>query len=157
MNIEIDDARSGDLERLTEMYSCYDLHRNRVQAENYVKAYLNHWRIKVARVDDIIQGACFWRPEGEKVWGLAWIEDLWVEKNFREKSLGGRLLKSAIEDAKKWYESDGIKLRKIALTAQESNPAARGLYEKVGFVKTSALGDLYMDGIEDSLYVLDLR
>ena len=157
MRLEIEDARRDDLERLTEIYSCYDLHRIKQDAENYVKCYLEHWHIKVARIDGIVQGACFWRPEGEAVWGLGWIEDLWVEPGFRNKGFGEKLLSASISDAKRYFESRGFKLRMFALTVQENNAPARAVYERLGFRKVTDLTDIYIDGEDALFYVLDFR
>lgn len=154
MNIVVENARKDDIERLSDIYSSPDLHRRKDQALWYVECYFNYHHIEVAKVDGVIQGACFWRIEGEKVWGFGWIEDLWVERAFRKKGLGEKLLRTALDEMKVFFEKDGIGMRRVALTTDLVNQNARKLYEKLGFVNVANITDIYEDGKESLFYVL---
>jgi ribosomal protein S18 acetylase RimI-like enzyme len=157
MKITVGPATKEDIPRLEEMYSGEGLHRNLAQGRWYVHANFDYHNILVAKVDGVIQGACFWRIEGEKYCGAGWIEDMWVEKDFRGLGLAEALLRMALSDMKKSFEKDGLVLRKIFLTTQARNKAARGLYEKVGFVVCGEVDGMYEDGLLTLIYGLDAR
>lgn len=59
----------------------------------------------------------------------AWIEDVVVDKDSREKGIGKRLIEFAIEFAK------NKDILKIDLTSRPERVAANELYKKLGFVK----------------------
>jgi ribosomal protein S18 acetylase RimI-like enzyme len=157
MTIKISKATKKDLRRLVEMFSDPDLKRNRKESDWFVHCYFDYHQINVARVEDEIQGACFWRIEGEKYSGLGWIENLWVEEKYRRMNLGEELLRKSIEDMRVFFEKDGIRLRKVVLTTQVERASARKLYEKIGFRSAASLGDMYDPGGHDLLYILDAQ
>jgi len=156
MHVEISKATPGDLERLIDIFSGPDLKTNSEESRWFVKSYLEYHHVIVARVDGEIQGACFWRVEGERYCGLGWIENLWVEEGYRRLGLAERLLRQAVEDIRTFYEENDVKARKVILTTQVDRSGARRLYEKVGFRCAAELEDLYGPGEPDLLYVLDL-
>jgi ribosomal protein S18 acetylase RimI-like enzyme len=153
----VESARKTDIPRLVEIYSCQELHGSRAEAEWYVRSHIDHNSILVARVDGKIQGSCIWRIEGEKVCGTGWIEDMWVEKEFRRLGLGEKLLRKAVADLKVHFSRDGFVLRKIFLTAQVTNRAAISLYKKVGFIECGRVDSMYKDGITALIYGIDAR
>jgi len=157
MTIEISKVTKKNLSRLIEMFSDPDLKTNREESDWFVHCYFDYHHINVAKVDGNIQGACFWRIEGEKYSGLGWIENLWVEEQYRRMNLGEKLLRRSIEDMKVFFEKDNKRLRKVVLTTQEERASARKLYEKIGFRSVASLGDIYDPGGHDLFYVLDLK
>jgi ribosomal protein S18 acetylase RimI-like enzyme len=157
MEIVVESAKETDIPRLEEIYSGPGLHGSLAQARWYVHSHLEYNSILVAKVDGRIEGACFWRIEGEKVCGAGWIEDMWVEEGFRGLGLGEMLLKRAVADLEEHFSKDGLVLRKIFLTTHETNKAARALYEKVGFVKCGEVDGMYADGILTLIYGRDMR
>ena len=56
-----------------------------------------------------------------------WLEDMYVEERSRRMGVGERLLAAALERAQ------GLGCRRVELDVNETNEAARGLYEKLGF------------------------
>ena len=157
MEIAVRPAKKADIPRLEEIYAGEGLHRSLAQARWYVHSHFDYNSILVARVDGKIQGACFWRIEGEKGCGTGWIEDMWVEKEYRRLGLGEKLLRRAVADLKEHFSKDGLVLRKIFLTTQVTNEAARALYEKIGFVKCGEVDSMYEDGIKTLIYGRDMR
>ena len=153
----VESAMKTDIPRLVDIYSCKELHGSRAEADWYVRSHIDYNSILVARVDGKIQGSCIWRIEGEKVYGTGWIEDMWVEKGFRRLGLGERLLSRAVADLKVHFSRDGLVLRKIFLTTQDTNRAARALYEKIGFVECGRVDSMYEDGITALVYGMDVR
>ena len=67
------------------------------------------------------------------------------------------MLSAAIDGAREYFERKGVKLRMLALTADEPNAPARALYERVGFKKVASLGDIYIDRVNSLFYVWDMR
>ena len=150
-------ADDSDLEDLVAMYTHPDLKVTEEEAAWYSSCYHSYHRVFVARVDGRLKGACTWRVEGERHCGLGWIDNLWVEDDSRSIGLGEGLMKAAIEDMRRSYETFGARLRKVVLTTQVDRPDARRLYERLGFRLVAHLGDMYDDGIEDLFYLLDVR
>ena len=157
MTVEISKATKRDLKRLVEMFSVPDLKTNREESDWFVHCYFDYHHINVAKVKGEIQGACFWRIEGEKYSGLGWIENLWVDGRYRRMNLGEKLLRRSIEDMKAFFEKDNVKLRKVVLTTQVERASARKLYEKIGFRIVASLGDMYDPGGHDLFYILDMQ
>jgi ribosomal protein S18 acetylase RimI-like enzyme len=156
MRIDITSANKEDLNRLHQIFSNRDLKMNIEESRWFVNCYFNYHHVNIAKVEEEIQGACFWRIEGELYCGLGWIENLWVEERSRRTGLGERLLEKSVEDMKVFYGERDIILRKIALTTQIERRSARRLYEKLGFRSVATLGEMYDRGEETILYVLDL-
>ena len=156
MKIEIVSANKEDLNRLYQVFSNRDLKTNIEESRWFVSCYFDYHHVNIAKVEEEIQGACFWRIEGELYCGLGWIENLWVEERSRRTGLGERLLEKSVEDMKVFYDERDIILRKIALTTQIERRSARRLYEKLGFRSVATLGEMYDRGEETILYVLDL-
>ena len=125
MTVETSKATKKDLKRLVEMFSDPDLKTNREESDWFVHCYFDYHHINVVRVKGEIQGACFWRIEGEKYSGLGWIENLWVEERYRRLNLGEMLLRKSIEDMRVFFEKDAIELRKVVLTTQVEREIGR--------------------------------
>lgn len=155
MKIEISKAARDDLEKLVDIYSDPDLKTGGDESRWFVRCYFDYHNIVVARVDGEIQGACFWRIEGERYCGLGWIENLWVEEGYRRLGLAEQLIRRVVEDMKAFYEEKGFKARKVILTTQVNRPGAIRLYEKMGFRCVAEPGDLYESGEADLIYLLD--
>lgn len=154
--IQIARAEENDLPRLIEIFADPDLKTSKDESEWFVSCYHDYHHILVAKVDGTIQGACFWRIEGERYSGLAWIENVWVEAGFRKLGLGQKLLERAVEDVKSFFSEHGVKPRKVVLTTQEERTAARKLYGRLGFNQVASVTGMYDPGGHDILYMLDL-
>jgi ribosomal protein S18 acetylase RimI-like enzyme len=155
--VKITQAKRKDLDRLIEIFADPDLKTNHEESAWFVNCYFDYHHINIAKVNKEIQGACFWRIEGEKYSGLGWIENLWVEELYRRKGLGERLLRKSIDDMRVFFERDEIRLRKVILTTQTERKNARQLYERIGFAAVANLGDIYDPGGHDLFYVLDAQ
>jgi ribosomal protein S18 acetylase RimI-like enzyme len=157
MSIQISDVSVNDVESLIEIYSSPDLYHNREEALWFVKSYFDYHHIKVVKQDSKIVGTIFWNVVEEKHHGLTNIQDLWVDKSFRRKGLGEKLLRSSIEDMKKLYANNRYALRKVFVTTGEDNKPARNLYKKVGFHPVAVLPDLFVNGENELVYILTLN
>ena len=130
---EILETTKKDIPRLIEIFSNPDLKTSREESEWFVNCYMDYHHVLLAKVDGQIQGACFWRIEGERYSGLGWIENIWVEERFRKLGLGEKLLSRATVDIMSFFRSHGVKPRKVVLFTQRERDSARRLYEKAGF------------------------
>lgn len=157
MDLSIVDADKSDAEKLIQIYSSPDLYHTMQEASWFVKCYFDYHHIKVAKLKDEIIGVLFWRVNEEKHHGIVVIEDFWVDEKHRRKGIGEKLLRTAIEDAKKLFESSGYVLRRVLVTTAEDNVPARKLYEKVGFEKSAELKDLFGKGETELIYILSLN
>lgn len=80
------------------------------------------------------------------------LENIVVSGNERRKGIATKLITSLVKAAR---EAHG---RSILLEVRESNHAARGLYEHVGFQQTGRRKQYYAAPAEDAvLYRMDLR
>ncbi len=149
-------ASREDLARLVEIFSNPDLKTSAEESKWFVTCYQDYHHVLLAKVDGEIQGACFWRIEGERYSGLGWIENIWVEERFRKSGIGEMLLARAIEDIKTYFAEHHVKPRKVVLTTQAERTAARKLYEKVGFHHVASIEGMYDPGGHDMVYMLDL-
>jgi ribosomal protein S18 acetylase RimI-like enzyme len=156
VSAEVVAARKKDTPRLVEIFSNADLKTSREESQWFVNCYMDYHHVLLAKVDDDIQGACFWRIEGERYSGLGWIENIWVEERFRKLGLGEKLLSQAVNDIKSFFRSHGVEPRKVVLLTQTERRSARRLYEKVGFRQVASIEGMYDPGGHDMLYLLDL-
>ncbi len=79
----------------------------------------------------------------------AWLQTLAVSPLHRGKGIGLRLTRECIDRARK----DGAS--SIGLTTAEMMTVARPMYERLGFIKESDLGERF--GVEHARYVLKLK
>jgi ribosomal protein S18 acetylase RimI-like enzyme len=157
MPTDISSATRSDLPRLIEMFCNRDLKTSLSESEWFVNCYIDYHHVLVAKVRGKIQGACFWRVEGERYSGLGWIENLWVEEGHRRSGLGEILIKKAIEDIRSYFKEVGVKPRKVVLTTQVERKSARKLYEKMGFRVVARIDEMYDPGGHDLVYMLDFQ
>lgn len=77
--------------------------------------------------------------------------DIATEEKFRRRGIGAALIRELMKRA---WEKDGSV---IYLEVREKNQAARGLYEKLGFVPVGKRKDYYKNPTDDAvLYTLTL-
>jgi ribosomal protein S18 acetylase RimI-like enzyme len=157
VSLEIVEPNKGDIESLIQIYSSADLYHNREEASWFVRSFFDYHHVKIVKQERNVVGAVFWNVVEEKHHGLAEIGDLWIDKNFRRRGLGERLLRTVIEDMKKIFSKDKHVLRKVLVTTGEDNEPAKKLYEKIGFRKSAVLRDLFSQGENELVYVLTVN
>ena len=156
MGIEIQDAVESDFEDLVRIYSIPQLYCTRQIAQRYVGEYFDYHNIKVAKIGGVIKAACPWEVEAERGWGVAWIDSIWVDREYLGKGLGEKLLSSVIEDAKASSEEIKIPIKKIVAIFDQGNAAIKNLFEKVGFIKRANIGDIYYENKHALIFVMDV-
>jgi ribosomal protein S18 acetylase RimI-like enzyme len=154
MNPEIVDANTVDVEELIGIYSSPRLYHNREEASWFVKSFFDYHHVKVVKNNEKVIGALFWKVVEEKHHGLAEIADLWVDEEFRRRGLGEKLLRTAIEDMKRFFAKDDYALRKVLVTTGDDNEPAKRLYGKAGFQKAAILADLFAKDENELVYIL---
>jgi GNAT superfamily N-acetyltransferase len=100
---EIVEATSRDVPRLVDIFSNEDLKTSQEESRWFVNCYMDYHHVLLAKVGGDIQGACFWRIEGERYSGLGWIENVWVEERHRKLGLGEKLLRRAVDDISAFF------------------------------------------------------
>ena len=150
MKIVFRNATKSDFEVLCRIYEKpYD---GLETARKFVELYLNHYFWKLVEVDGKIVGGLIWFPRESPKLGWAEILDIWVDKNYRKRGFGFKLITEAIHDMKSYFRSFGHKAKCVILFTSENNVPARGLYEKVGFKKVGYGGYIADDGTRELLY-----
>ena len=157
MNSQVVNATADDVESLIAIYSSPHLYHSREEAQWFVKSFFDYHHIKLIKLDKQVIGASFWKVVEEKHHGLTEIEDFWIDENHRRKGYGEKLLRSTIEDMKHFFTDNGFTLRKVLVTTGEDKEPARRLYEKIGFLKSAVLKDLFAQGENELVYILTTK
>jgi len=157
MNTSVVDASVKDVEDLISIYSSPHLYHSRQEASWFVKSFFDYHHIKIVKDEEKVIGAAFWNVMEEKHHGLTEIGDLWIDEGFRRKGLGERLLRTVIEDMKRFFAKENYTLRKVLVTTGDNNEPAKKLYEKIGFRKSALLADLFAKGENELVYILTLN
>jgi len=151
--MEIRKAKRQDKARLIEHFKHY---KNKKLIENRVNCYLEHNSTIIAEENNEIIGLAQWFVKENPNSGVAEIEEVFVNPNFRGKGIGSGLIDFIIEDIKDFFKANNIKLRKIFLFVSKNNVAARRLYEKFGFKQISELNDLFSHKEQEVFYCLSI-
>lgn len=157
MNTSVVDASAKDVEDLISIYSSPHLYHSRQEASWFVKSFFDYHHIKIVKDEEKVIGAAFWNVVEEKHHGLTEIGDLWIDEGFRRRGLGERLLRTVIEDMKRFFAKENYGLRKVLVTTGDNNEPAKKLYEKIGFRKSALLADLFAKGENELVYILTLN
>jgi len=157
MNTSVVDASVKDVENLITIYSSPHLYHSLQEASWFVKSFFDYHHIKIVKDEEKVIGAAFWNVVEEKHHGLTEIGDLWIDEGFRRKGLGERLLRTVIEDMKRFFAKENCTLRKVLVTTGDNNEPAKKLYEKIGFRKSALLADLFAKGENELVYILTLN
>jgi ribosomal protein S18 acetylase RimI-like enzyme len=157
MNTSVVDASVKDVEDLIGIYSSPDLYHSRQEASWFVKSFFDYHHIKIVKDEEKVIGAAFWNVVEEKHHGLTEIGDLWIDEGFRRRGLGEKLLRTVIEDMKRFFAKENYALRKVLVTTGDNNEQAKKLYEKIGFRKLALLADLFAKGENELVYILTLN
>ncbi len=106
----------------------------------------------VAEEDEKIIGLATWYMHGLTKHGLAELDRIAVLPDFRGKGVSKVLFDALLSDAKKVYEGDGKKLRKLYLLTHASNDRAHAFYEKLGMKHETTLKNHYYKDEDEWVY-----
>tara|TARA_Y100000994_G_scaffold227928_1_gene211856 strand:- start:176 stop:658 length:483 start_codon:yes stop_codon:yes gene_type:complete len=101
-----------------------------------------------------IIGLVTWLIHGLPKHGLFELDRICILSEARGKGVGRKLVDKLIDNASKWYDKKGEKIRKLYLLTHEDNKNAHSFYEKVGFSHETTLKDHYYKDQDERVYVM---
>ena len=101
-----------------------------------------------------IIGLVTWLIHGLPKHGLFELDRICILSEARGKGVGRKLVDKLIDNASKWYDKKGEKIRKLYLLTHEDNKNAHSFYEKVGFSHETTLKDHYYRDQDERVYVM---
>ena len=101
-----------------------------------------------------IIGLVTWLMHGLPKHGLFELDRICILSEARGKGVGRKLVDKLIDNASKWYDKKGEKIRKLYLLTHEDNKNAHSFYEKVGFSHETTLKDHYYKDQDERVYVM---
>ena len=101
-----------------------------------------------------IIGLVTWLMHGLPKHGLFELDRICILSEARGKGVGRKLVDKLIDNASKWYDKKGDKIRKLYLLTHEDNKNAHSFYEKVGFSHETTLKDHYYKDQDERVYVM---
>ena len=101
-----------------------------------------------------IIGLVTWLMHGLPNHGLFELDRICILSEARGKGVGRKLVDKLIDNASKWYDKKGEKIRKLYLLTHEDNKNAHSFYEKVGFSHETTLKDHYYKDQDERVYVM---
>ena len=101
-----------------------------------------------------IIGLVTWLIHGLPKHGLFELDRICILSEARGKGVGRKLVDKLIDNASKWYDKKGEKIRKLYLLTHEDNKNAHSFYEKVGFSHETTLKDHYYKNQDERVYVM---
>ena len=101
-----------------------------------------------------ILGLVTWVIHGLPKHGLFELDRICILSEARGKGVGRKLVDKLIDNASKWYDKKGEKIRKLYLLTHEDNKNAHSFYEKVGFSHETTLKDHYYKDQDERVYVM---
>ena len=101
-----------------------------------------------------IIGLVTWLMHGLPKHGLFELDRICILSEARGKGVGRKLVDKLIDNASKWYDKKGEKIRKLYLLTHEDNKNAHSFYEKVGFSHETTLKDHYYRDQDERVYVM---
>ena len=107
-----------------------------------------------AEEDGKIIGLVTWLMHGLPKHGLFELDRICILSEARGKGVGKKLVDKLIDNASKWYDKEGEKIRKLYLLTHEDNKNAHSFYEKVGFSHETTLKDHYYKDQDERVYVM---
>ena len=150
----IRDANIDDKYRLEELFNFF---KSEEENKNRVDCYLSHNHTILAETEKDIIGVVQWHIKEDPNVGVAELEQVFVREKYRAKGIGTKLINYAIQKIDDSFKMLKIKPRRIFLFTSEDNMIARRMYEKLGFKKQCAVGDLFLNNKNELFYIFNLE
>jgi len=106
----------------------------------------------VAKNNDRIVGIACWTIHGRPKHQLAHCARVAVLPEFRGKGIAKNLFRRMVQDADRFYKSQGYKMRKMYAYTHSSNKLAQRFYKNRGFILEAKLKDHYYKGKDEYIY-----
>jgi ribosomal protein S18 acetylase RimI-like enzyme len=140
--IEIKHATESDRSALRNLY-IYEVEDHPERAEAFAEALIVRFKTLLAFQNSNLCGTLSWEPRGGQDDGVIELASLGVNQSFQRQGIATLLVSRMIEEATKYYESNGYRLRTIILFMEDHNEKARKFYSKVGFSQAAKIPKLY--------------
>jgi len=111
-----------------------------------------HYHYIVAENNGKIVGIACWTMHGRPKHQLAHCARVAVMPELRGKGVARNLFKKMVQDADRFYKSQGHKMRKMYAYAHSSNKLAQRFYKNRGFILEAKLKDHYYKGEDEYIY-----
>ena len=146
-------ATASDQSHLVAAYMA-NVNPSRREAERFAKVHVNFDRALLAEEGGIVLAGVTWGVRGDPRAGLAQITGLAVNERARRRGLGTLLGLLTLEDMEAVLRSRGGRLRRAFVLVDQSDLAARRLWEKLGFKAAAQLPEHVKAGRVEVLYAL---
>lgn len=137
-------ALEEDFDLLMDMY-LEEVENHHQRAEHFAKDLIYKLNTLLCITDEKIIGTVSWDRRGGLNDGVVELIGLGVNSSFRRQGIGKLLIITLIDEAKKFFSSDGYKLRVIYFFMEKENLSGRLFYSNVGFREVSTIPEFYPD------------
>ncbi len=142
-----------DAGMIADVYlASYNIKSREQAQETYLREIREDHRFFAAFDGKKAIGFTSWYMHGVPHHGLAELNRIAVLKEYWRLGIGTRLFEAILEDAKRFYQKEGYRLRKLFLMTHDDNTQAHAFYEKMGLRKEAVLADHYYDGRDEAVY-----
>ena len=108
----------------------------------------------VAEDNGKINGLISWGVRGQPKHQLVRIARIAILDSPKRQEVSEGLLRTATEEADKFFKKQNLKLRKMFAMVRSTNKKLKSFYKKMGFIQEATLKDHYYKG--DDEYILSL-
>ena len=134
---------------LVQSYNIADLNEGILVFKNEAKKFYNYI---VAEENGKIIGIVTWLMHGLAKHQLCELDRIAVLPEYRGKGVSKKLFDEMVNDAKRFYEKNNSKLRKLYLLTHSDNTRAHKFYEKLGFRHETTLKEHYYKDKDEYVY-----
>ena len=134
---------------LVQSYNIADLNEGILVFKNEAKKFHNYI---VAEENKKIIGIVTWLMHGLAKHQLCELDRIAVLPEYRGKGVSKKLFDEMVNDAKRFYEKNNSKLRKLYLLTHSDNTRAHKFYEKLGFRHETTLKEHYYKDKDEYVY-----
>lgn len=135
-------ASEEDFELLMNMYLA-EIENDHQRAEQFAKDLIYKLNTLLCLADEKLIGTVSWDRRGGLNDGVIELVGLGVNSSFRRQGIAKLLIISLIDETKKYFSTEGYKLRVIYLFMEKKNQIGRLFYENVGFREVSNIPEFY--------------
>jgi ribosomal protein S18 acetylase RimI-like enzyme len=112
----------------------------------------NDYHYVVAENNGKVIGIACWTMHGRPKHNLVHCARVAVLPELRGRGIAKKLFEKMVQDADRFYKSQGQKIRKMYAYAHSSNKLAQRFYKNRGFILEAKLKDHYYKGEDEYIY-----
>ncbi|MBW2978285.1 GNAT family N-acetyltransferase [Candidatus Woesearchaeota archaeon] len=146
-------ATPKDQKRIAEvLFENYNIKTKKEALKITKEEFEKGFHYVIANNNGKIVGIACWAMHGRPKHKLAHCARVAVLPEHREKGIAKKLFKKMVQEADKFYKSQGQKMRKMYAYAHSSNKLAQQFYKRRGFILEAKLKDHYYKGEDEYIY-----